>query len=158
MILKGRAGNTVKRYHTINLLVEETVGHHSANVALLCAALTVGPVSANLLLAALRHDTAEQFTGDIPATAKWAHPLLKNIVGQIEALHVTLPSLSQGEQRILKQADMLDLCFKCLEELSMGNASVTPMLHRGVDYLWSNDPIETTVAMLKEHFYDYNPE
>ena len=63
------AGAEVLRYHTVQTLQRETVGHHSHGVA--CLVLLLDPqASARLLRAALLHDLAEQCTGDIPSAAK----------------------------------------------------------------------------------------
>lgn len=153
--MKSRTGNAVKRYHTINLLVPETVGHHSANVAILCDHLA-GGASANLLMAALTHDQAEQYTGDVPATAKWNSVELKRLLDDIEDSYVVMPQLTPLEQRILKQADMLDLCFKCQEEVLMGNVPMTEVMVRGIHHLLANDPLPPTLNLLKEHFHVYS--
>jgi 5'-deoxynucleotidase YfbR-like HD superfamily hydrolase len=65
----------VRRYHTTgHVSRDETVGHHTANVmAILFYLYDDGPPLL-LLKAALHHDATELATGDIPATAKWAHP------------------------------------------------------------------------------------
>lgn len=153
-IKRYRAGNKVKRYHTCDTLVEETVGHHSANVAVLCVLLSEEKPSAALLMAALTHDMAEQFTGDIPATAKWSSDKLKDALDDLEQRYsgYWFPHtvLTHRENKVLKQADMLDLCFKALEEINMGNQQFKPILHRGVDYLRTHDPLPATVVLLKE--------
>lgn len=148
----NRTGNAVKRYHTLNLIVPETVGHHSANVALLCVQLAGNKPSANLLMAALTHDLAEQYTGDVPATTKWNYPALKSMLDDIEDNYVPLPELTSKETRILKQADMLDLCFKMKEEMMMGNVAMADVMTRGINYLLGNDPLPETLYILQEHF------
>lgn len=145
-----RKGNAVRRYHTLNILVEETVGHHSANVAMLCDLLANHQPSANLLKAALYHDLAEQYTGDIPATAKWQWPMLKDCLEIIENSQLPTIVLTELEQRILKQADMLDLCYKCDEELRMGNTNVLPIFHRGIKWLAENEPLPITESLMEE--------
>lgn len=150
--MRFRNGTAVKRFHTVNLLVGETVGHHSANVALLCASLAEGKQSVNLLMAALGHDLAEQYTGDVPATTKWAHPQLKAMLDQIEDGYVTMPELTPMEQRVLKQADMLDLCFKAQEEIQMGNSPMNRVLNNGISYLLTNNPLPKTLSLLQEYF------
>ena len=61
------AGTEVTRYHTVRTLVQETVGHHSHGVAMLCLFLAPD-ASANLLKAALVHDLAEQCYARIQQT------------------------------------------------------------------------------------------
>lgn len=148
-----RNGNRVKRYHTIDLIVQETVGHHSSNVAMLCVLLSRGRPRAELLIAALTHDLEEQFTGDIPATAKWYSPALCAALNDMEDAHALFHTdLMAEECRILKQADMLDLCFKCREEIKMGNEAMVTVLSRGIASLLANDPLPATQDILKEHF------
>ena len=136
-----RKGNQVKRYHTVNLLVPETVGHHSANVAGILIAIfhPVNP-NGNLLCAALTHDWAEQFTGDVPATAKWISPSLAHAVKQMEeAWHEAIPlprpgiTLTNDEEALLKFADTYDLVVKCEEEIAMGNQEMAEVLFRGIE-------------------------
>lgn len=153
-LAKFRAGMAVKRYHTVNMLVEETVGHHSANVAWIICNITRDP-SAALLKAALLHDVAEQWTGDVPATAKWMCIPLKRELDTLErVLHdvhaLPMPELTEAEHKILKQADMLDLCFKMTEEINMGNRNCLPILDRGLGYLLDNEPNAAVRLMVNE--------
>jgi 5'-deoxynucleotidase YfbR-like HD superfamily hydrolase len=150
----ARRGTQVRRYHTVNLIVPETVGHHSANVALLVTSLCP-EASANLLKAALYHDLAEQVTGDIPATAKWRSKALKDASKDLEARVIKQVPLTHDERHILKQADMLDLCFKVLEELKMGNTTVLEIGHRGVEWLMNNSPSTLTIQLVQEIQNEY---
>jgi len=153
-IKRYRSGNKVKRYHTCDTIVGETVGHHSANVAILCVQITEEKPSATLLMAALTHDMAEQYTGDVPATAKWDSPELKAALTAMERRFdyqwFNIHTLTPYGCKVLKQADMLDLCFKALEEINMGNSQFKPILARGVDWLRTNDPLPATRQLLKE--------
>lgn len=154
-----RDGFNVKRFHTARIVQEETVGHHSANVAMLCYHLTLGEPSAALLLAALTHDMGEQYTGDVPATAKWKSPSLKRALDELEELcgAVSMTErLTPLERRILKQADMLDLCLKCYEELDLGNANAAPILERGIEWLRDHDPLPITLDVLNSMSEDYD--
>jgi 5'-deoxynucleotidase YfbR-like HD superfamily hydrolase len=150
-----RNGMRVRRFHTVDMHVTETVGHHSANVAMLCQVLHPA-CSKELLLAALTHDLTEQFTGDIPATAKWGSPALACALNDIEEENDLYPSnLTSFEASILKQADMLDLCFKCAEEVRMGNSSAAVILGRGVAYLRRNKPLELTKKLIRELDHEF---
>lgn len=122
------------------MIVDETVGHHTANLIGLLWVLTDGKASNRLLARAALHDTAEAFTGDVPAPAKWHDPELAARLALLEADHleragVFLPVVSEDELLLLKAADMLDLIFKCREELSMGNETVVNLLNNGIDYI-----------------------
>ena len=127
-----RSANSVKRCHTFHTLVEETVGHHSANVAglliLVYRAEDQIP-SSELLCAALFHDYAEQFTGDVPAPAKWASRDLKLSLQNLEdTLGTPSWDLTVQEELELKWADSFDFWCKCLEELALGNSLITERL------------------------------
>jgi 5'-deoxynucleotidase YfbR-like HD superfamily hydrolase len=123
-------------------------------VAWIVTLLTPNP-STSLLQAALLHDVGEQWTGDVPATAKWAHRELQIALLELEDWKqqeydlVPLP-LTAEEDRVLKQADMLDLCFKMIEELSMGNQQCVDILTRGITYLWENQPLPMTKELLNK--------
>lgn len=136
-----RVGSNVKRYHTESLIHSETVGHHSCNVALLCYILTDHQCTKGLLLHALTHDQAEKYIGDIPAPAKRASLEFAEYIRQMENFLTPeglLPpySLSSPEEyAIFKAADYLDLCYKCLDELEMGNRKILPVLNNGICYL-----------------------
>ena len=134
-----RAGCNVRRFHTELLINSETVGHHSASVALLCLTLTDGRCSKDLLVAALKHDLGEQFTGDIPAPAKRANHGLKEELLIAELNHpdsdaILHPILTGAEEQLLKAADLLDLGFKCVEEIEMGNRTARRILNNVLEY------------------------
>jgi 5'-deoxynucleotidase YfbR-like HD superfamily hydrolase len=136
-----RHGNTVKRWHTRRMHHYETVGEHTANVLTIIFALCHDRnPSAALIGAALMHDTAEQWTGDVPATAKWEMPILKENLDALEEKMMAQnwlksPNLTEEEKLTLKWADMLDLCYTCVGELSMGNRTISEVFDRGVEYL-----------------------
>jgi len=117
---------------------EETLSHHSANVAYICSILTEQP-DVVLMQAALVHDMAEVYTGDVPFPFKAAHPPMKQYLDNVEkrclqdwGLYV---QLTEEQHQILKAADMLDLVLKAADELAMGNRMVAGMLGRGVEEL-----------------------
>jgi len=151
-----RTGNSVTRWHTRRMHKYETVGEHTANVLAIVFALcgNVNP-SPELIGATLLHDTAEQWTGDVPATAKWHMPVLKENLDALEnammlenMLHT--PKLSDEEKLTLKWADMLDLCYTCLGELEMGNRTISEVFDRGVEYLKGLTPHPVGLKLLEE--------
>lgn len=103
----------VRRYHTIpDVAPSQTVAEHTFNVMLILLVFHPDP-SVKLLRAAAYHDLAERWTGDIPATVKWAAPGLADCLSQIEAdveqrleLAVDLPA---PQVPWLKAADILEL-------------------------------------------------
>lgn len=156
-VLKAtRAGNSVTRWHTRRMHKYETVGEHTANVLAIVFALcgSVSP-SPELIGATLLHDTAEQWTGDVPATAKWAMPVLKTHLDELEVRMMTenmlhMPKINDEEKLILKWADMLDLCYTCLGELEMGNRAISEVFDRGVEYLKGLTPHPVGLKLLEE--------
>lgn len=130
-------GASVSRYHTVDLIKSETVGHHSHGVAMLC--LVIDPdVSSNVLKAALVHDLAEQYTGDIPSPAKRALHMgveIENLETTLLNQHgIPIPKLTYGEKVVLKLADNLHGALKCVREIKMGNTLLIPVLNRYISY------------------------
>lgn len=133
-----RSGFYVKRFHTENVIKEDTVGHHSANVAALVFWLyRPNRPSIELVEAALLHDVAEYETGDVPAHAKWKSKDLKAILdfaeGQAWEAHNEMPPdkiLSTDDYHALKFCDSIDLAIKVVHEMSMGNRTVKHVFRR----------------------------
>lgn len=127
-----RAGAETQRYHTHRKLHEDTVGHHSHGVACLVMLLspTADPERRLLLLqAALTHDLAEHVVGDVPSPVKrklgvreafgaYEQEMMQEIGLAYEG------HLNEAERRILKLADMMDGCFHCIGEASLGNRRI----------------------------------
>jgi len=131
------AGADVLRYHTVRTLTQETVGHHSHLVALLCT-LIDPDASRELLMAALLHDLAEQVTGDIPSPAKHQFGISEQ-VSEMEAkimrsAGIDFPLLTLDEARILKLADLAQGALFCARELSLGNSRMRSVFDRYCSY------------------------
>lgn len=131
------AGSEVKRYHTVTTLREETVGHHSHGVAMLCQMLDPN-ASRELLLAALMHDLAEHQTGDIPSPAKREYGIGQQ-VDELEdrllsAAGLEFPHITPSESRTLKLADIAQGALFCARELSLGNRKIRLVFDRYVSY------------------------
>ncbi len=130
-------GADVRRYHTVRTLVTETVGHHSHGVAALCLLLVRQP-SANLLRAALLHDLAEHQTGDIPSPAKRQYGIgdqvsaLENQL--LDAVGLTMPLLTDAEERTLKLADIAQGALFCAQETHLGNEAMWAVYRRYMGY------------------------
>lgn len=134
-----RDGMRVHRYHTSDLIVAETVGHHTCGVLSIIHYLYYPELpSPELTATALYHDVEEQWTGDIPATFKWDAPSVASLVEAKEIAWrqlMKMPeyTLTQPQQDLLKFADMMDLCYKCVSEVALGNQTVRRMLVAGMD-------------------------
>lgn len=133
-----RKAGSVERYHTERTLMRQSVAEHSYHVANIALELAGNTASLNLVRAALYHDIAEQYTGDIPAPVKVDWPDLHNALRIIErAFHEGAEvecNLTPAEQLILKWADALELLYYCIEERLMGNTSLDPVFYRGNQY------------------------
>lgn len=119
-------GSAVKRFHTIPTVTENTVGQHSHGVAMLCVLLEGGKPSSALLMKALTHDLAEQYTGDVPSPAKRALGIRKEFGEVEEALLATVEfsiEVTPREEQVLKLADCADGMLFCARERMYGNKS-----------------------------------
>jgi 5'-deoxynucleotidase YfbR-like HD superfamily hydrolase len=91
-------------------------------------------------LRALLHDADEKFTGDTPAPFKRmlrGMGILEENLGVSFLKENGIPhyEINKGEEKILKIADYLDLCFKCKDEIELGNTKVYGILKNGLSYL-----------------------
>lgn len=138
-----RRGAVVARYHTQPLIRPQSVGEHSANVALLLT-LMLGPAEgrdgmtlllsevriSRLMKAALFHDLPESKTGDIPAPVKReGGQELRRLIHAIEARTVGEAGLepvmlTEQDRRLLKLADCLEGMLYTAEELQRGNSAL----------------------------------
>lgn len=128
----ARAGGHTKRFHTVQTLLTDTVGHHSFNVAWLAHFLSthLGQIERySLLLAALEHDLPEAEFGDVPAPAK-REMGIRDLWGDHERdLQHSMgfgysDALSKEGNRILKLCDALDGAFFCCNERALGNRTI----------------------------------
>lgn len=132
---------SVQRCHTLRTIQKDTVGSHSYRVAYLCLELAEGRIPTHRMLelikAALLHDAAEAYTGDICAPAK------KVLVGNLEnvekeylkSVGIVVPYLTPVEEWILKAADTLDLLMFSREEMRMGNSGIRPVFSKCEEWL-----------------------
>jgi 5'-deoxynucleotidase len=103
--------------------------------------------------AALFHDAAEIYTGDLPTPVKYFDPAIRAAYRRVEASACTrllslLPEALRGHYRPLiaesgedeilhtvRAADKLAAYLKCLEELRAGNDEFTRAAHQSLDKL-----------------------
>ena len=122
-------GGAVNRFHARPGLLQQTDAAHSWGVAVLVYLLSPVQPSVELLLAALTHDLAEQYMGDVPAPAKWAlgvqadYARLENDKLRQYGLDFS-GLLSTDEARQLKLADTMDGLLHCCKEAALGNRTV----------------------------------
>ena len=132
-----QAGSEVTRYHTVKTLTQETVGHHSHGVAMICIMLMGCQVSADLLKAALCHDLAEHQLGDIPSPAKREYGIGEQ-VNELEDKLLNSVGLSvqltPDEARVLKLADIAQGALFCVREMELGNSGMKVVYERYRSY------------------------
>lgn len=137
-------GSSVKRFHTIPTVSENTVGQHSHGVAMMCMLLTGCACSANLLMAALTHDLAEQYVGDVPSPSKRALGVREELGNIEDALLATVRfvfELEPADEKILKLADCADGMLFCAKERMLGNRS------KMINYAYNNYSKYVAAAM-----------
>lgn len=160
------AAAQVRRYHTVDHVgAGQSIADHSWGVAVLvdqiCESMTYR-ASADLYRAALYHDVAERWTGDVPATTKWDHPDLKDALDKIENNYEKrvgiVADLDEDEKKILKTADMLELCFWSVRQLRMGNKNFGVIFSRGIAWLSTNGLkcifVEEVIRHLTKEIHD----
>lgn len=141
-----RNGGVTRRYHTWNVIQQQTVAEHSFNVALLVYWLSMDEglklpgIRIPLIMAALTHDMAERVMGDIPAPAKRAMPGLRETWGKFEqdllrGVELDFETeLNDEELHILKFADAADGCLYCCRERQMGNILISKVFENFWQY------------------------
>jgi len=131
-------GANVVRYHTVPTVGTQNNGHHSMRVCLILRHLLDGEVSAKLYEAALFHDLSETYTGDLPATTKWANRALTDLVEDLEVQWAVnndcYVTLCEEEEKLLTIADKLELVWFCTEQMKMGNEHLRTVRQKGIDY------------------------
>jgi 5'-deoxynucleotidase YfbR-like HD superfamily hydrolase len=168
-------GGNTRRYHTMPTLQQDTVGHHSYNVA--CVIMALRPdCRKELLMAALKHDMAEHRVGDMPAPAKRALPdyqagdgaerrTFREVFGEAEELHllearVPVEVLTEEEKWVLKFADALDGLRFCVQEFKMGNRLIAECLNNFAGYvedlLTNGFGTTNDIVVFKKLWRDYN--
>ena len=136
-ILALREGGQVQRAHTIPHFGEYNVATHSYNALSLLLMLSPVKPSLNLVQAVLWHDVPERWTGDVPAPAKWASPVLKATLDQMEerileklGLNKIFAELTTVEQDWLTSVDLLELYIWTHEQVAYGNSNMIDMQKR----------------------------
>lgn len=137
-----RAGMGVQRYHQRYTHVIDSVGKHSAGVALWLMLMNEQLPSAQLLAAALVHDLPEWVTGDIPAPAKRVMSASARADLACEEDKQLKDNgfdydLTENEERQLKIADYFDGLSFATEEMRRGNREIFEVGEKYIDYLYT---------------------
>lgn len=135
----------IKRWGLMRNVNDENLSEHSAQVAMIAHALALignkffgkNYDIGNITVAALYHDAAEVYTGDMPTPVKYFTPEMRSNYKAIEdnavsALLAHLPREFREDyknileypeefEKIVKAADKLCAYIKCIEEVKCGN-------------------------------------
>lgn len=101
----------VKRWHMVGTSQAQSLGEHSANVALLAAMIAyTAPIfwfdnHTSIALVALTHDIAEVFTGDIPSHTKQYLSGMEDLEDK-----VTHPTLEWGIEITYRSKMLIKIC------------------------------------------------
>lgn len=150
-ILRLREAGAVTRWHTAPLANKETVGNHSFGVAMLVILLVENP-SANLIKAALVHDMAERWVGDMPSPVKWTYPELykeycKGEDETLAQLQLDFP-LTKEERSLVNQMDYLDAGLFGYERWLQGDSYGLHVFRRIHKKLASMEDLDPAVAKM----------
>lgn len=120
-------GGETQRFHTCMTLRPDTVGQHSFGVA--CVIMHVWPdAPAKVLRAALKHDMAESYTGDLPAPSKRALGIREQFAEfedeYLGSVGIIPENLSPVQAWVLKFADSVDGLRVTIRERAMGNQMI----------------------------------
>jgi len=141
-IRKIREAGHVERCHTVPHIGSYNVAMHSWHAAMILVELWP-EASRNLIMQVLWHDAAERWTGDIPATAKWQFPGLKEASDNAEKncfhrLNFPLVNLTEEEELWLHAVDGLELYLWCLDQEAFGNQHIKTMKENIFDWVDDN--------------------
>lgn len=134
-----RNGLNVRRFHQHTTHEVNTVGAHSAGVALMC--LLINPRCRKEVLAgALTHDLGEWVTGDIPApTKRMISDAARDEIADVEYQVLTdfefNYELSADEITLIKLGDYFDGLSFCIEEARRGNRTLLSVAGVYITYL-----------------------
>lgn len=142
-LLAIRQGGQIRRYHTERMITHQTNAAHQWGVAMLMLHCFPDLTTHTLMLAALMHDVAEGYVGDMPAYAKWRVPALRDGLIKAESevedkLGITI-SLSSQETGVLWYCDYLEAAFFCMEEICLGNRNAVAIFWRLHDRLTQHE-------------------
>jgi len=114
----------VVRFHNHSGIDKQRNSEHQWGVALVLNYIYPN-ASKELILAAMTHDAAEYYTGDVPFPVKKDHPelshLLRKIEKQWEACNDVYFDYSQIEELALKVSDTLEGMKYCIKQVRLGN-------------------------------------
>jgi len=114
----------VVRFHNHVGVDKQKTSEHQWGVALIVQYIHKD-CSKSLLLAAMTHDAAEYFTGDVPFPAKQMNRQLNDLLRQMEISwekdNGVYFELSREDHVVLKMADVLEGLWFCIGQVRIGH-------------------------------------
>lgn len=156
-----RAGE-VKRYHTTVLLGEQTNATHCYGVASLILALHPAP-SVNLIMAALWHEAAEFYVGDMPYPAKRDFKELNLQLDSAERSVIQKlgldfeDRLTYEEKRWIASCDRFEAWMFARNQMRLGNSRARAILYNMVAS-FNRTPLVDEVRRLWDDMRDAQPD
>jgi len=131
----------VVRFHNHVGIDKQSLAEHQWGVAMIVQYIEP-ECSKDLLLAALTHDAAEYYTGDMPFPTKQANPKLKSMLEELEkdwlaenGLAGPFVNLTQPERVVLKAADTLEGMWYCTLQMKQGNKCADRPFRKWLDFM-----------------------
>lgn len=130
----------VRRYHVWPTITQQTVGEHSARVALIYCEIW-GVPRGEVMYHMLTHDHGELFAGDTPYGAKRASLALAQAVNEVEQkgrdiLDLYTIKLEKEEYRRFKVCDLLEMWEFGRHEANLGNKYAQPITTSTLEEVW----------------------
>jgi 5'-deoxynucleotidase YfbR-like HD superfamily hydrolase len=152
---------TVKRYHTMESLQEDSVAQHSWGVVLLLIMLWPSAPS-RMIIAAELHDFGEKATGDMPGPVKWSDPVLEALLEKLEHEHMrsSLPpfladvisSINDAEWALVELCDRAEFCIRMIHERKLGNR------YAEIYYKRAWDKMTNGLELYRDRFQQMSPK
>lgn len=130
MAFDPRRAGLVKRYHTWETLMVQSVAEHSWQVMRILLAIYPG-APRHMLVHCMTHDIGEAVAGDMPYPIKLVYPALRQVCDEAEAMTHDVMSNTWGvparkelpavEKSIFKLAEFMEMWEYGLHEVELGN-------------------------------------
>jgi 5'-deoxynucleotidase YfbR-like HD superfamily hydrolase len=112
-----------RRFHTGNVIKQQTVGEHTFNMMIIADTLYDGNPPPGLMQAILYHDMHEGITGDIPWPMKRSSPELYEEIRKVEQGINKNYQWEHEQSKLLEAIDMLEFLCYMVAERNLGNAN-----------------------------------
>ncbi|QDP55877.1 MAG: hypothetical protein GOVbin8609_9 [Prokaryotic dsDNA virus sp.] len=140
-INKVMESGNVERFHQAVGVTKQKLSEHQWGVAMLMEKFFPN-CTRNAIMYALTHDIGELYTGDIPATTKWANPDIKTLLDEYEEKIIydlgVKYVVSDEEARQLKLCDCLEGMTYCAYRYEMGEIHAQKPFTAWYGFLASN--------------------